>query len=427
MSSLTRLGIAALHTAYAGRIVTPLEVVDAHLDRITRLNGHLNAYIALDEAGARTAAGVSAKRFMAGTARLLEGVPVAVKSNMAVAGLPWDAGMALHRDRIAASDAEVVARLRNAGAVVLGTLNMHEAALGATTDNPWFGRAINPHGQGRTPGGSSGGSGAAVAGALAVAALGTDTLGSVRIPAAYCGIYGLKPSHGALPDAGLEPLCRTLDAIGPLARSLDDLALIWQALSGQKVQTRHPGRVLVLDALGGVAVEPAVQNGYDRACAVLPPDAAISLPGGATGVRLAGFALAAAEMARHLGRDRQSDLLSPELKFLLDFGESRPPNQPLLLATRRALVQALGDDGVLLLPTAPQAAFVQGGDVPVTQADFTGLANIAGLPALSLPAGQDDDGMPVAVQLVGPAGGEDLLFAAARRLDAELQSFAWPQ
>jgi aspartyl-tRNA(Asn)/glutamyl-tRNA(Gln) amidotransferase subunit A len=202
---------------------------------------------------------------------------------------------------------------------------------------------------------------------------------------------------------------------------------VWQVLSGTQLRPRQPGRVLALDALGGVTVQPAVEIAFQRALAVLPPDASISLPGNATAIRLAGFALAAAEMARHLGKDRHSDLLSAELKALLDFGESRAPNQSLLLATRRALVQALGEDGVLLLPTTPQAAFVQGGDVPVTQADFTGLANIAGLPALSLPAGQDEDGMPVAVQLVGPAGGEDLLFAVARRLDAELQSYAWPQ
>jgi aspartyl-tRNA(Asn)/glutamyl-tRNA(Gln) amidotransferase subunit A len=125
-----------------------------------------------------------------------------IKSNIAVAGLPWTGGMGLRRDIVAARDAEVVRRLRDAGAAILGTLNMHEAALGATTDNAFNGRTHNPHRHGHTPGGSSGGSGAAVAAGLCDAALGTDTLGSIRIPAAYNGVYGLKPTHGAVLDEG---------------------------------------------------------------------------------------------------------------------------------------------------------------------------------------------------------------------------------
>ena len=128
----------------------------------------------------------------------LAGVTVGVKANIAVRGLPWTAGMALHRNRVAERDAAVVAALRDAGAAILGMLNMEEAALGAKTDNPFFGVTQNPHRIGFTPGGSSGGSGAAVAAGLCDIALGTDTMGSVRIPASYCGVYGFKPAQSAV-------------------------------------------------------------------------------------------------------------------------------------------------------------------------------------------------------------------------------------
>jgi aspartyl-tRNA(Asn)/glutamyl-tRNA(Gln) amidotransferase subunit A len=348
----------------------------------------------------------------------LDDLAIGVKSNIAVKGLPWTAGMALHRDRIAASDAAVVARLRKAGATILGTLNMHEAALGATTDNPWFGRSFNPHGHGRTPGGSSGGSGAAVAARLCDAALGTDTLGSVRIPAAYNGVYGLKPTAGALPDDGLEPLHRGFDVIGPLARSLPVLERVWHVLRDSQESRSSPQayQVLVLSDLGEVACEPAVLAGYERMLARLPGVGTVSLPP-LPRVRIAGFVEAARALSAALGPDRRPDLLSPELRWLLDFGDAAPRDPPLLDDVRNTLTEALGDNGVLIMPTAPQAAFLHGGLAPANQADFTCLANIAGLPALAIPAGRDADGMPVGVQIVGPAGSEALLFAVARTLD----------
>ena len=356
----------------------------------------------------------------------LAGITIGVKSNIAVAGLPWTAGMALHRDRIATADAAVVARLRAAGATILGSLNMHEAALGATTDNPWFGTTHNPRRVGYTPGGSSGGSGAAVAAGLCDAALGTDTLGSVRIPAAYCGVYGLKPTHGALPCAGLKSLHRGFDVIGPLARSLDMLERVWNSLFpgegrgpvASRLETcprPSPGTVLTLDKLGGVNCEAAVSAGYDRALAsfltttfALPP---------LDRIRVAAFVEAARELSRGLGADRHSDLISPALKWLLDYADAAPRNLPLLAEVRAALIDALGSDGILILPTAPQAAFAHGSRAPSNQADFTCLASIAGLPALALPAARDADGLPVGIQLVGPAGSEATLFEVARTLD----------
>lgn len=223
-------GIADLHAGYAAGRTTATEVTRRHLARIARLNATLRAFIEVDEPGALRTAVECDARITAGSARALEGIPVGVKANIAVAGLAWSAGMQGRRDEVAQADAVSVSRLRAAGAVILGTLNMHEAAFGATSDNPWFGRAMNPHRAGHTPGGSSGGSGAAVAAGLCVAALGSDTLGSIRIPAAYNGIYGLKPTRDALSSDGLLPLAPALDTIGPLARSLDDLEALTRVL-----------------------------------------------------------------------------------------------------------------------------------------------------------------------------------------------------
>jgi aspartyl-tRNA(Asn)/glutamyl-tRNA(Gln) amidotransferase subunit A len=418
--------IAGLHVAFGAGETTPAALAEAQLERIDRLNPRLNAFVDLDPEGAEQAAVESGTRFAAAAPRELEGVTIGIKSSIAVAGLPWTAGMELHRGRIAQHDAGVVARLRAAGAVVLGTLAMHEAALGATTDNRWFGRTFNPHGEGRTPGGSSGGSGAAVAAGLCVAALGTDTLGSVRIPAAYNGVYGLKPTRGALPDDGLEPLHREFDEIGPLARSVDDLEALWFALTGPPTTTAAPGRVLTLDGFGGVECQPAVLAGYAGALGALPGErATLSLPPlGA--IRTAAFIESALALDEHLGEDRGSEFLSPELRWMLTFGRKAMRQTALVEEVAGAVREAVGEDGVLLLPTAPQAAFRQGSRPPTTQADFTALASIAGLPALSLPSGRDADGMPVAVQLVGPPGGESMLFDLARTLDAALAAYAPP-
>lgn len=392
--------------------------VEAAFARIAQ--SKLCAFVDLDRDGALAAAQACDARV---TPLPLDGVTFGIKSNIAVAGLPWTAGMALHRDRIATEDAAVVTRLRKAGAIILGTVNMHEAALGATTDNVFFGRTLNPHDPARTPGGSSGGSGAAVAAGLCDVALGTDTLGSVRIPAAYNGVYGLKPTHGAIADAGLEPLARDLDAIGPLARSLDMLERVWRVL-GTSVPG-HARRVVLLDDLAGVALEPAVRAAYDRAVAALDlPRSTLTLRDTPQAIRIAGFVMAGRELAADLG-DHDPALISPELHFMLSFCTGATPAPDVLARTRETLVAALGDDGVLLTPTAPQVAFAHG-RAPVDQADFTGLANIAGLPALSLPAGHDGTGMPVGVQLIGPPGSEAALFALARTLDGALCGYAPP-
>lgn len=354
----------------------------------------------------------------------LAGVRVGIKSNIAVKGLPHTGGMGHLRGTIAAEEAAVVQQLRAAGAAILGTVNMHEAALGATTDNAFYGRTHNPHRHGYTPGGSSGGSGAAVAAGLCDLALGTDTLGSVRIPAAYCGVYGLKPTAGAVAEDGLIYLDARLDSIGPLARDLDMIARAW-AVIGNGGDDGTFAQVLTLRDLAGVECQPAVLSGYQAALAALDlPRTELALPGDLTAIRLAALAQAGRTLITDLGPHRAE--ASDELKFILTAVEAVPENPELLEAVKAALIGALGDDRVLIMPTTPHTAFAHGTRASASQADFTGLANIAGLPALALPSGVDETGLPVSVQLVGPAGSEQRLIALARRIDAQLNAYVPP-
>jgi aspartyl-tRNA(Asn)/glutamyl-tRNA(Gln) amidotransferase subunit A len=434
MSDWRQISIAGLRADYAARNKTVAQVVAQYLARIDRYDPALRSYIYVDRACALQAAQESDRRYEQGEPRALEGVPVAVKANIAVAGLEWNAGMEARRGIVAEADAEAVARLKAAGAIVLGTLNMHEAALGATTDNPWFGRTINPHREGYTAGGSSGGSGAAVAAGLCVAALGTDTLGSIRIPAAYNGVYGIKPTAGAISSAGLVPLSDQFDSIGPLARSLDDLSAVLNVLMSVSEGTGLR-RLLVLDTFDELQCEPGVIAAYERALSFLTelPKSPLRLVDSAGAIRWAGFVVAARELIKHLGsmRTERADAISAELKFMLERAEGVSGRdvenaKGVVARTRAALREGIGDDGVLLMPTTPQAAFAHTPRPPVTQAAFTALANIAGLPALSIPAGLDTNGLPVAVQLVGPPGSEAALIELGRALDAHLRGYVPP-
>ncbi|MCA6249227.1 amidase, partial [Phenylobacterium sp.] len=220
-------GVCGLAAAYGEGSARPTAVLETYLARIEQANPAIHAFVDLDIEGARDAAKASSHRWASGLALSpLDGCLVGVKANIAVAGLPWTAGIGAYRDRVADRDAACVARLRAAGAIILGTLNMEEGALGAVTDNPWFGRTQNPWRAGYTAGGSSGGSAAAVAAGLCAVALGTDTMGSVRIPSAYCGVFGIKPRYAAISEEGVMPLSPSLDHVGVHARSAGDCAAV---------------------------------------------------------------------------------------------------------------------------------------------------------------------------------------------------------
>ncbi|MEO9470059.1 MULTISPECIES: amidase family protein [Sphingomonadales] len=390
-------------------------------DDLEAANAALNAFTDFD-------------RNASGGPGALNGMTIGIKANIAVQGMPWTGGLEAYRTRIAKQDAESVARLRAAGAAIIGTLNMEEAALGAKTDNPFFGPTHNPHQIGHTPGGSSGGSGAAVAAGLCDAALGTDTMGSVRIPAAYCGIYGLKPGRGAISQDGLELVDASLDSIGPLARSLDTLDTVSRVLIDGYDNSQAIDNIILLDQLGGVKCEQAVLDGYQIAKTAMAAERSFSLPHPLTRIRFAGFIMSSLGLSKELGDilANNPDGLSAHLKHLLTFGPKRSADdlaedRAILAEVGDAVQSAVGETGALLLPTAPQAAFSHDDAAPANQADFTCLANIAGLPSITIPSGRNAEGMPVAVQLVGAAGNEAGLVAKAKELDSSLSAYQPPE
>jgi len=316
------------------------------------------------------------------------GLRLAVKDNIDVAGMPSAGGMEPYRGRVASRDAPCVARLRAAGYTVVGKTLMDEAAFGAVGDNPWFGRCHNPHRHGYTCGGSSAGSAAAVAAGLADAALGTDTLGSVRIPASYCGVVGYLPSRGLVDATGVMPLMPEFDRVGILAGSVADAARVASIMAGRELAPRTGARIgdRVLDDLGAL-----------RRAALLLVE------------------VEAARIHAALLDDRDSKI-SPPLRAALNFGRTATPQQVAKAKTRiaeakRWLAEALRDCDVLVLPTTPGPAFPFDEPAPQSQADFTVLASVTGVAAISVP-GKIVDGLPVGIQVMGPNDGLVLGVAA---------------
>ena len=434
-SDFTHADLTAQSQALAHGDATSVALTSQVLALIAQRNPQLNAYLHVDAQGALRAAALSdARRAAGGTLGPLDGLTLAVKDNIDVAGMPTTAGMAARRGRIAAADAFVVQGLRAVGMVVLGKLNMHEAALGATNDNPHYGRCEHPHRPGYTPGGSSGGSASAVAAGLCALALGSDTMGSVRIPAAYCGVVGFKASWGLVSTAGSVACCHALDHIGPLLRSRRDLRLVMPALArfdarcadARDIAARpalaRPRFVAATDvaALGATS---AMAQAYEQALQSLSARGdtvtRIDLSGHDFGrARRAGLLATEADLLVEHAADwrEQPQNFSPELARMLAWASRQ--SAATLAAALRTVAQAhveaarwWSHGDVMLLPTAPQSAFAFGDAVPANQADFTAIANLAGLPALSAPLPVAPGELPLGLQAIAPVGGEATLLA----------------
>lgn len=425
-------GLEGLHQLYQTRAITPVEALQAYIARIERLNGGLNALVHEDFARARRDAAASAQRWAKGKPRSpLDGAPIGVKANIAIEGLPWTNGVTGWGSRVAQEDAAIVRHLRQSGALIVGALNMHEAALGATNDGPLYGKCFNPLRPGFTPGGSSGGSGCAVAAGLVAAALGSDTMGSVRIPAAYCGGVGFKPSFGRLSRAGVAPLSWTLDHVGLHTRSAGDLRALLKHTQGfdprdpgslpfaaaravAPIQGLKVGRVRFEDH---VEVEPEIAALFDDLCVRLQGEGALIVDVGAgadwfSPARRMGLLVSEAEGAVTLCSLRDlPGALSPSLEKMLAFGAGQSAEKVArahfdLQAVRCQVRLALAPLDCLLLPTAPQVAFSHAKPAPVTQADLTAFANAAGVPALAMPMGPGREGLPASVQILTHFGGD---------------------
>lgn len=417
-------GVEALAQAFAAGRATPERVLEVYVERVATLNPALNAFVDLDIESARRAATDSGDRWRAGAPLSpIDGCVIGVKSNIAVKGLPWTAGIAAYRGRIAHEDARSVSRLRRAGAVILGTLNMEEGALGAVTDNPWFGRTINPWREGYTAGGSSGGSASAVAAGLCAAALGTDTMGSVRIPSAYCGAFGLKPAKGAIPETGVVPLSPRLDHVGVHARSARDIALIMAAVAEPEAPGDDgPLSLAVLDLTGQARLSDQTERAF---AALIERAESLGLIGGAVRIdidlgrlRRLGLLISEVEgLAEHQGAlARDPGGFSPAFAGMLRWGGSQPAERVEaarveLGEARDAVSAALGSHAGLLAPVTGAPAFAFGEDIPADQADITCLANVAGLPAVAFPIGQTPGGLPSSAQIIARRSDEALALA----------------
>lgn len=230
---VSRLTLAQAATLLRRRQVSPLELTRAYLQRIEELNPRINAYITVTAERSLADAQRATDEIAAGHYRgPLHGVPIALKDLFNTAGIRTTGGAKIFADRVPTEDGSVAKKLRENGSVLLGKLNTHELAAGVTTDNPHFGPTRNPWNLDYIPGGSSGGSGAAIAAGLAAATLGTDTGGSIRIPAALCGVVGLKPTYGRVSKAGVIPLSWLFDHVGPVTHTVEDAALVLQAVAG---------------------------------------------------------------------------------------------------------------------------------------------------------------------------------------------------
>jgi aspartyl-tRNA(Asn)/glutamyl-tRNA(Gln) amidotransferase subunit A len=422
----------------AGRI-SASELLDIYLGRIGTSTA-LKAFITVDPRAARAEARRLTSKQLENGYRPLLGIPVAVKDLFATRGQRTTAGSRILRDWRPAADSIVVARLRAAGAVVIGKTNLHEFAYGVTNGNPWWGIARNPWDPERIPGGSSGGSAIAVAAGLAALAVGSDTGGSIRIPAALCGCVGLKPTYGSVPLDGVVPLGWSLDHAGPLARTVGDARLLFEVMAGRRLKSSPaPGRLRLGVIRGPLLerVEPEVTGTVEAAADALGRAGLrlteVRIPELEWTVAMQLITLRAEASALHASwirrrpRSYGSDVRVRLQLGALVSGPEYARAQQARLRLKRALAAVFGYVDVLALPTTPIVAPPVGqktvrwrdGEEPVDGAlvRLTQPFNLAGVPALSVPCGLAA-GLPVGLQLVAPWSEESRLLAVGALVES---------
>ncbi len=452
--ALWRLSAAELAAAYRAGETTPDAVLTATLDRIAEVNPRVNAIITLDADGARASASASTARWRAGEARgALDGVPITAKDNILVGGLRATWGSTLYADHVPDHDEAPVARLREAGAVILGKTNVPEFTVQGITDNALFGPTRNPWDLALTPGGSSGGAVAAVATGLGAIALCTDGGGSIRRPAGHTGLVGFKPSRHMVPRGeGFPAILHDFEVAGPIARSVADVILVMETIAGpawrrQAAHSDAPLRVLFVPTFGKAPVDPEIaasvaevaagfaRQGHQVETARIfeeaEPIAAIWPVISQTGVawllerfkdRATAVGPALIEMARAGAAFRSTDYLGA-----LD----------TIARVQRRFDDLFATFDLLLIPTAAAMPWpatelyppvIAGEKVgPRGHAVFTAFANALGLPAMSLPCRPAANGLPIGFQLCAAHGRDVFLLGVARRWsEREGKSHQWP-
>lgn len=442
------LTLAEAARRLAERSITAEALTRVCLERAARHQA-LNAFVTVLADAALDQARAADREIGAGRYRgPLHGIPISIKDLIDLRGVATTAASRVRAGHVASADATVIARLRRAGAVFLGKTNLHEFAFGVTSEDSAFGPVRHPRDPSRSPGGSSGGSAAAVAVGAGFASIGTDTGGSIRIPSAACGLVGLKPQRGDLPLDGVVPLSPTLDHVGPIARSVREARLVYEAMRGEPPRSgREPAGVRVSSVRLAVPrpyfldrLDPDVRRAFDAALARLVAagctidDVAILHAEEIPAVYLH---ISLAEAARYHAPalERQPDAYTRPVRVRLELGRYVLAEDYLRALDGRRVLQtdvdaALTGRDALVLPTLPVPApplgastvETDGGPEPVRAAllRLTQLFNLTGHPALTIPCGETPNGLPCGCQLVGRRGETDRLLDLAEALEPHL-------
>jgi aspartyl-tRNA(Asn)/glutamyl-tRNA(Gln) amidotransferase subunit A len=449
------LTISELAPRLRKREISPVELTRGCLDRIEKLNPALNAFITVAADSALAESRQAEEEIGRGKWRgPLHGIPIALKDVIDTAGVRTTSASALHENRIPSEDAEVVRKLRNAGAIILGKNNLHEFAYGGSSLISYFGPVHNPWDRTRIAGGSSGGSASAVAADMCYAAIGTDTAGSIREPAALCGCVGLKPTYGRVSSRGVIPLSASLDHIGPVTHSVADAAILLQAIAGFDAHDITTEDLPVADYLSAMKEPPKrLRVGIPREYFFddLDSEVVSAAEHALDGIRT--MVAEVREMRVEVPTDRtlqaaesygyhsdsvakSADMYQAETVRRIRRGESVPAPEYIrklreLKEARRNIQHIFADVDVLVTPTTPMAApsiaELMATPDALRPAELRLLRNtrpfnVWGLPAISVPCGFTQGGLPIGLQIAGPHWREDVVLQLAYAYE---QATAW--
>jgi Asp-tRNA(Asn)/Glu-tRNA(Gln) amidotransferase A subunit family amidase len=469
MSDLTFLSAVAMAAQIRQRELSPVELVEAHLARIEKLNPKLNAFVQVDAEGARRQAR-AAEDAVSRHEKLgpLHGVPISIKSSIEVNRMRCEAGSKLRARFVATQDAPLVTRLRNAGAIILGTTNAPELLMAWETDNLLYGRTNNPWDLSRTPGGSSGGEAAAIAAGCSAGGVGSDGGGSIRVPAHFSGICGLKPTPGRIPATGHFPTSvgpfALLGVVGPMARTVADLKVLFEVMQGPDDGDPSAAPVSVHWPDRGDLMKLRIGYFEDDGRTPVTAETRVAVRAAAEALKHAGFVVEpfrpeGLEQARQLWwqffgiaggmllqpmTKRREAALSPILKQHLSRVAAEPSHTGQTLldtwimrdALRMQVFSQMREYPVLLCPVASVPAFrhgerswnVDGKTVEYLDAwSYTEWFNLLGTPAVAVPFGRSNQGLPIGVQIVARPWQEELVLAVAAELEAQRGVWQRPQ
>ncbi|OLS38729.1 glutamyl-tRNA amidotransferase [Alkalihalophilus pseudofirmus] len=449
MTELTSLTASKLGPLIKEKQVSPVELMEETFERINKLDSTLNAYITLLPDYALEKAQQAEKDIMRGLYKgPLHGIPIGIKDNYYTKGITTTVGSKIFQDYIPDSTATAVEKLLCAGGIMTGKLNMHEFGGGLTNTNHTYGNARNPWNVNYMPGGSSGGSGAALAAGLATLATGTDTFGSIRVPASMCGLYGLKPTYGLVSTEGVAPLSWSMDHAGPMARSIDDLALMLQYMAGYDPEDPGSIKAPIPDYKKGYGrgikglkigvptyfmegLDADVEEMFNKAIATLQQMGAeilyLTIPS-LTMSSYAAYLIVPAEASAYHYENLQQKPRQFETDVRVFFetgvvmsGAQYVRSQQIRRKMTEALKAAFEKVDLLIGPTIPIAPqpfhpnwVQQNLEIIERCMPFTSPANLTGIPSLNVPMGLSEDGLPLGMQLMGNHLTENLLLQVGR-------------